>query len=120
MREPGALEIKTFAFALDILDFEAKLLLGKHYTMANQLFRCGTGIGANVREAQEAESKADFIHKLKIANKEAEETDYFIKLCAESPHCPHPEKLTEKIQEILRLLNAIIATAKHNLKQRYP
>ena len=117
MRVPGPLEVKTFAFALEILDFEAILLQNKHFTMANQLFRCGTSIGANVREAQEAESKADFIHKLKIANKEAEEADYFLRLCKESLHYPHPGKLTNQLHEILRLLNAIIATSKRNVKQ---
>lgn len=117
MRVAGPIEIKTFQFALEILDFEAILLQDKHFSMANQLFRCGTSIGANIREAQEAESKADFIHKLKIANKEAEETDYFLKLCSESQHYPDPGMLTTQIQEILRLLNAIISTTKRNLKQ---
>lgn len=117
MRVPGPIEIKTFQFALEILDFEAILLQDKHFTMANQVFRCGTSIGANIREAQEAESKADFIHKLKIANKEAEETDYFLRLCTESPHYPNPGKLINQLQEILRMLNAIISTSKRNLKQ---
>jgi len=116
MRQPGILEIKTFSFALQILDFEAQLLENKHFTMANQIFRSGTSIGANVREAQEAESRRDFIHKLKIARKEAEETMYFLKLCKESSHYPDPLIMTDQINEIQRLLNAIITTAKKNLE----
>ena len=52
----------------------------KKYNLANQLFRSGTSIGANVREAQSAESKADFIHKIKISAKEAEEAEYWLLL----------------------------------------
>jgi four helix bundle protein len=53
--------------------------------MANQLFKSGTSIHANIREAQNAESKADFIHKMKIAAKEAEETEGWILLCQHAP-----------------------------------
>ncbi len=56
----------------------------RKYNIARQLLRSGTGIGANVREAQNAESKLDFIHKLKIASKEAEETEYWLLLCKNS------------------------------------
>ncbi|MFN8338858.1 MAG: four helix bundle protein [Saprospiraceae bacterium] len=52
----------------------------KKYNLANQLFRSGTSIGANIREAQSAESKADFIYKVKIADKEANETEYWLLL----------------------------------------
>jgi four helix bundle protein len=57
----------TFQFALDIVAFCEMLEQSRKYNLANQLFRSGTSIGANVREAQGAESKADFIHKMKIA-----------------------------------------------------
>ena len=71
----------SFEFALGIIEFAEELESKRKYVMANQLLKCGTSIGANVREAQNAESKADFIHKLKIAAKEADETDYFLQLC---------------------------------------
>ena len=61
--------------------------------MANQLFKSGTSIGSNVREAQNAESKADFIHKMKIAAKEADETEYWLGLCNESKNYPKTEEL---------------------------
>ena len=64
----------TFDFALTIISFSEELEAMRKYNMANQLFRSGTSIGANTWESQNAESKADFIHKLKIAAKEADET----------------------------------------------
>lgn len=60
---------KTFDFALNIIEFSEYLYDAKKIPLANQIFKSGTSIGANVREAQNAESKADFIHKLKIAAK---------------------------------------------------
>ena len=66
----------TFRFALDIISFSEKLEEQKKYVIARQLLKSGTSIGANAREAQNCESKSDFIHKFKIAAKEAEETEY--------------------------------------------
>src|SRR5436190_13725965 len=71
---------KTFDFSLSILDLYQVLNEKKHFALANQLVRSGTSIGANVREAQRAVSKADFINKLSIALKEADETDYWFEL----------------------------------------
>lgn len=67
----------TFDFAISIIDFAEHLQKEKKFVMADQLLRSGTSIGANVREAQNAESKLDFIHKFKIAAKEADETQYY-------------------------------------------
>src|SRR5215216_601690 len=78
----------TFQFALDIVVFTEQLEHNKKYNLANQLFRSGTSIGANVREAQGCESKADFIHKMKIAYKEAEETNYWLELGKEAKSYP--------------------------------
>lgn len=66
----------SFDFALQIISFAELLESNRKYALANQLLRCGTSIGANVSEAQNSESKLDFVHKLKIAAKEAEETQY--------------------------------------------
>jgi four helix bundle protein len=71
----------TFEFALNIISFSETLNSLKKFNLSNQLFRSGTSVGANVKEAQNAESKADFIHKMKIAIKEAEETEYWLLLC---------------------------------------
>ena len=65
----------SMEFALDIIGYVEQLEANKKYVIARQLLKSGTSIGANVREAQNAESKADFIHKIKIAAKEAEETE---------------------------------------------
>jgi four helix bundle protein len=68
----------TFQFAPDVIEFTELLEEKCRCNMANQLFRSGTSIGANIREAQNAESKTDFIHKIKIAAKEADETYYWL------------------------------------------
>ena len=102
----------TFEFALDIIAFSEELESAKKYAIARQLIRCGTSIGANVREAQNAESKADFIHKIKIAAKEADETEYFLLLCQFSSSYPFKVDLIEKISSIIRVLSKIIATSK--------
>ena len=70
----------TFEFALKIIKYVELLERNRKYVIARQLLRSGTSIGANVREAQNAESKADFIHKFKIAAKESDETEYWLLL----------------------------------------
>jgi four helix bundle protein len=102
----------AFEFALEIITYTEQLELIRKYNMANQLFRSGTSIHANIREAQNAESKADFIHKMKIAAKEAEETEGWLLLCKHSSSYPKPDHLVDKLTSILKLLNKIISTAK--------
>lgn len=80
--------------------------------MANQLFRSGTSIGANVREAQGAESKADFIHKMKIAYKEAEETKYWLEISKAAHSYPDPQNLLVVLEAIQRVIGKIITTSK--------
>jgi len=99
-------------FALMIIKYTTALEEKKKYIIARQLLRCGTSIGANVMEAQSAESKADFIHKLKIADKEAIETKYWLYLCERSDGYPVTTEITNKLQEINRLLNSILASSK--------
>jgi four helix bundle protein len=102
----------SFPFSLDIILFTEKLQAEKRFNLANQLFRSGTSIGANVREAEGCENRADFIHKMKIAYKEAEETAYWLKLCQQSPSYPNPEQLILDIASILRVLGKIISSSK--------
>lgn len=80
--------------------------------MADQIFGFGTSIGANIAEAQNAESKNDFIHKLKIAAKEADETAYWLKLCNQSQFNPSDPELFLKLQDIQRILSKIISSSK--------
>jgi four helix bundle protein len=102
----------TFQFALKIISFTEILEEKKRFNMANQLFRSGTSIGANVREAQGCESKADFIHKMKIAYKEGEETRYWLELCQQSESYPNPNDLLDKVESILKVLGKIISSSK--------
>jgi four helix bundle protein len=81
------------------------------------LLKSGTSIGANVREAQNAESRLDFVHKLKIAAKEAEETEYWLLLCEKSSSYPTTNNLITSLISIKKLLNAIISKMKSKQKQ---
>lgn len=102
----------TFRFALDIISFCETLNENRKRVIANQLLKPGTSIGANVREAQNAESKADFIHKMKIAAKEADETKYWLELTKHSQNYPFNESLLKQITEIEKVLSKIISTSK--------
>lgn len=102
----------TFKFSLAIVDYCELLESNRKYVIARQLLKSGTSIGANSREAQNAESKADFIHKFKIAAKEADETEYWLLLCKESQHYPDPDKLLEKLQAIIKIISKIISSSK--------
>ena len=108
----NALLINTFNFALKIIDYTEELQERKKFVIANQLLKSGTSIGANSKESQNAESKADFIHKLKIAIKEADETEYWLFLCHAHKAYPDCEMLSNDLSEISRILNKIIATTK--------
>ena len=105
-------------FALMIIDYCEALEEKRKFVIANQLLKSGTSIGANINEAQNAESKADFVHKLKIAAKEADETTYWLKLCRLSKSYPNPQpEITEKLTSINNVLSKIISTSK--LKNRF-
>ncbi len=102
----------TFEFSLLIINFCDVLDSMKKYTVSRQLLKSGTSIGANAMEAQNAESKADFIHKIKIAAKEADETQYWLLLCSLSDKYPEGDSLLLKLESIQKVLNKILGTAK--------
>lgn len=102
----------TFEFALEIVKFAEMLESNRKYAVANQLIKSGTSIGANVREAQNAESKADFIHKLKIATKEADETEYWLEICHQTESYPNCDNLLSQILSIKKVLSKIIPSSK--------
>lgn len=106
---------KTFQFALSILKFTQLLQEQRHFVLSNQLLRSGTSIGANVREAQNAESKIDFIHKFKIAAKEADETEYWLLLCREISNEDLIASLLAEIKIIQKIITKIVATTKKQL-----
>ena len=89
-----------------------KLKTARKYVIARQLLKSGTSIGANAMEAQNGESKADFIHKFKIAAKEAEETEYRLLLWDYSKTYPDCKNLLVKIDEINNVIGKIISSSK--------
>lgn len=105
---------ETFEFAVLIVQYAELLESNRKYSIARQVIRSGTSIGANVKEAQNAESKADFVHKMKIALKEADETEYWLFLCNEHNSYPYCSDLLNELSEIIKILNKIIATTKGN------
>jgi four helix bundle protein len=98
----------TFEFAKEIVLFTELLEKERKFTFANQILRSGTSIGANVKEAQNAESKADFVHKIKIASKEADELEYWLFLCHECQGYPNADVLLDKLHEIIKIMSKII------------
>lgn len=108
------LQEKSKAFALEIIRLCKELRTEKkERVLTDQLLRSGTSIGANVREAAYAHSKADFIAKLQIALKECAESEYWLELLLESGYCSDREVL-ERCVEVKKLLVSSLNTAKRN------
>lgn len=103
---------KCFQFSLNTIRYVEHLEENRKFVIANQLLKSATSIGANAVEAQSAESRADFIHKLKVADKEANETMYWLMLCNQSETYPTHSKLIPLLEEIMKLLNSIIKSSK--------
>jgi four helix bundle protein len=104
--------LKSFEFAKKVVQYTEKLEENRKYVIANQLLKSGTSIGANIKEAQNSESKADFIHKMKIAMKEADETEFWLFLCNELENYPNTEELLSEVFDIFKITNKIISTTK--------
>lgn len=114
MIEKNPLLKHSIAFSLLVIEYCELLDAGKKYVISKQLLKSGTAIGANSMEAQNAESKADFVHKIKLAVKEADETQYWLTLCGFAKGYPECSLLNQKLEEINRILNSILSTAKKN------
>ena len=110
--ETNAILKLTIDFSLEVIKYCEKLESEKKYILARQLLRSGTSIGANSFEAQNCESKADFIHKFKIAAKEVNETQYWLLICKRSEYYPGCDELLKKLEEVDKVINKIISTAK--------
>lgn len=111
----NAIRVKSFEFAVRVIGASKELQLEhREYVLSKQLLRAGTAIGALVREAQHAANRPDFIHKLSIALKEANETAYWLELLREAGylHANRFDELSRGIYELLRLLTAIIKSTK--------
>ena len=110
-----AIQEKSFGFAIRIINLCKYLQNEKQdYIAYKQLFRCGTSIGANVAESQQAQSRADFVSKLNIALKEAYETDYWLRLLYETQYLSQEayQSVISDCREIERLLISIVKTSK--------
>ena len=115
MTTRSAAREKSRAFALRVVkSYRFLQSERKEYVLSKQLLRSGTAIGALVREAEYAESRADFVHKLHIALKEASETDYWIDLLCDSGYFNSAAgaSLQADAEELIRLLTSIIKTTK--------
>lgn len=109
--------IKSYAFALRIVRLYKFLTDEKReYVLSKQVLRSGTSIGANVSEAQSAETKNDFVHKMGIAAKEIRETEYWLNLLHDGELIApeHFESIQEDCQELLRITNSIILTTRQS------
>ena len=117
--EAPDIEGRTFEFALRVVKVCVALdkLPGVRRTLSNQLLRSGTSVGANVTEAQAAQSKPDFISKMNIALKEAREAHYWLRLITAAELLPDGQldSISQEADEIKRILGAIVRTARRNL-----
>lgn len=115
MERDRVVQEKSFAFAIRIVKLYKHLCDDKReYVLSKQLLRSGTAIGALTREADQAESKADFIHKLAIALKEANETEYWLELLYQSGYIDDKgfKSISADLKQLLKLLTAIIKKTK--------
>ena len=105
---------KSFAFSVRIVNLNKYLVdQRREYVMSRQICKSGTSIGANIAEAQRAHSTADFVAKLKIALKEANETQYWLRLLYRTDYINKPqyESLFSDVDELISLLTAICKKA---------
>ncbi|WP_348797192.1 four helix bundle protein [Flavobacterium adhaerens] len=113
------IKVKSFSFAIRIVNLYKILVSRNEYVMSKQILRSGTSIGANIREAKNAESKADFIHKMGISQKETDETLYWLELLQATNYLSNEEFLSLNSDgvEVLKLIKSIIITSKNNQKK---
>ncbi|KAB7530023.1 four helix bundle protein [Flagellimonas olearia] len=118
MKKENTIQSKSFDFALGIVRLTKRLEKdNKEFVLSKQLLRSGTAIGALIREAEHAESKKDFIHKMSISLKEANETRYWLDLLMASDFIEKPvhKILNDEITQIIRLLASIVKSSKQNI-----
>ncbi len=114
--ENGIIQDKSFNFALEIIELYKNLKTYNEFVISKQLLRSGTSIGANVEEATAAQTKRNFFAKMSIASKEARETRYWLKLLNKSEIINFDySKHLILIDEIIRILTAIVKTSHKNL-----
>ena len=109
---------KSFAFAIQIVQLCNALQAQKKEYIMSQILRAGTSIGANIKEAQQGESRKDFIHKMNIALKEASETEYWLELLIATKYTDMKQlqPALDSCKELNRILTTIVKNAKQNKK----
>ena len=115
VKNESIIATKAYSFALEIITLYKYLVTEKkEFVLSKQLLRSGTSIGANINEALSAQSKRDFVHKLSISLKEARETSYWLNLLKDSEYIKQESftNLSNKCNEILKILSSIILTTK--------
>jgi len=118
MKDESPLCLQSKAFALRVIRLYRHLVEKKNeFVLSKQVLRAGTSIGANVREAVQAQSKADFVSKLSIASKEGSETEYWLELLVESGLVTEHQgaSLMSDLAALLKMLTSSIKTAKSHL-----
>lgn len=111
------LKDKSFSFALNCIKCYKKIITDKkEYVLSKQFLKSSTSIGANIREGKNAESKADFIHKFGIAQKECDETIYWLELLFLSQYINEEDfqNHNREANEILKMIRSSILTVKNN------
>jgi four helix bundle protein len=114
MRE-GPIVSKSLDFSIAIVEYCDYLNKNQRFIISNQLLKSSTSIGANVFEAQHAESRLDFLHKMKIALKEANESFYWLTLCGMIKGLAVEQENLNSLNEIISILSKIIITTRKNL-----
>lgn len=114
------LKTKSYEFALSSINVYKGLIAKNEFVLSKQLIRSSTSIGANIREANYAQSDKDFLHKLSISLKECDETQYWIELLYDSNYLNEFDykSLHQKSSEIKRMLTSSILTTKNKLVQK--
>ena len=118
LKKENIIKNKTMSFSLEIIDLYRFLNGRKEFVISKQVLRSGTSIGALIRESEHAESKLDFIHKLAIAQKEANETGYWLELLYKADLIDENMffNINQDLIEIQKILSSIIITTKNKLR----
>ncbi|MBT3817077.1 MAG: four helix bundle protein [Candidatus Magasanikbacteria bacterium] len=114
------IKTKSFSFAIRIIKLSQFLKEEREYVLSKQILRSGTAVGALIRESEHAESTLDFIHKFAIAQKEANETMYWLELLCESDYINKNqfESLEKDLVEIRKIIASIIISSKQKIKKK--
>ena len=120
MKEENKILSLTFDFSLEIINLYKLLIRHNEYVMSKQLLRSATSIGANIEEANAAQTKKEFIQRMSIASKEARETKYWLRLLDKSQIIQYDyTEYLMKIEHIIKILTKIVKTSQESITNNY-